>query len=598
MKIALIIIGLIVFYAIGFSVTKVDLAETKSPVRQTQLVRIIRALFNPDLITYDKETAEIKAPVKVPCTDESFKIELPDNSDQESPYLILSSNCLNAGDVVTVEGFNFPASDRQYIQFIPPSGVKLNFAEATTDKQGYFITEGKAPKNRDSDEYQYIQVTTTTYAGNPRPSKTLIDTWDKIIETLFLALLSTTAGCLLALPLSFFAAKNLMERVKTNFVSISLVLILIPIGFYIGMRIASIIVAAVEKLSFSSWLLIGSTVLFGLIDYLIIRLLLTNETLSEKLRSNKWLENGIKLIAGIAAIFFLVFLADAMMEIGQKLSLSMGSFGFLGSFIEDLGEILEMIIPLLVAISLAFLFSSWASRIGNFLLKKVPATTTKKLSILLSVSAYALIAVLVMSFLNWLYLFKNPSVYTLYPAIIGGVFGLILSFVYKPEQELKIGNAIYFITRMIFNVLRSIESLVMVIVFVVWVGIGPFAGALALALHTIAALGKMYSEQVENILEGPLEAIQATGANLLQQIVYAVIPQIIPPYISFTLYRWDQNVRTSTVIGFAGGGGIGFLLQQNINLLNYRAASVQMIAIAVVVSLMDYLSGYVRNKIV
>ena len=151
---------------------------------------------------------------------------------------------------------------------------------------------------------------------------------------------------------------------------------------------------------------------------------------------------------------------------------------------------------------------------------------------------------------------------------------------------------------MFFNVLRSIESLVMVIVFVVWVGIGPFAGALALALHTIAALGKLYSEQVENILDGPLEAIQATGANLLQQIVYAVVPQIIPPYISFTLYRWDQNVRTSTVIGFAGGGGIGFLLQQNINLLNYRAASVQMIAIAVVVSLMDYLSGYVRNKIV
>jgi phosphonate transport system permease protein len=203
-----------------------------------------------------------------------------------------------------------------------------------------------------------------------------------------------------------------------------------------------------------------------------------------------------------------------------------------------------------------------------------------------------------MGSLNWLYEFRNPGIYYLFTALFGGVIGLIFGVIFRPDSQIKIGNVVYLITRTIFNVLRSIESLVMVIVFVVWVGIGPFAGALALALHTIASLGKMYSEQVENILEGPLEAVQATGANLLQQVVYAVIPQIIPPYIAFTLYRWDQNVRMSTIIGFAGGGGIGFLLQQNINLLNYRAASVQMIAIAVVVSLMDYLSGYVRNKIV
>jgi phosphonate transport system permease protein len=138
----------------------------------------------------------------------------------------------------------------------------------------------------------------------------------------------------------------------------------------------------------------------------------------------------------------------------------------------------------------------------------------------------------------------------------------------------------------------------MVIVFVVWVGIGPFAGVLALSLHTIAALAKLYSEQVESILAGPVEAIKATGANRLQTIVYAVVPQIIPPYISFTMYRWDINVRMSTIIGFAGGGGIGFLLIQNINLLNYRAASAQMIAIALVVASMDYLSSRLREKVV
>ena len=138
----------------------------------------------------------------------------------------------------------------------------------------------------------------------------------------------------------------------------------------------------------------------------------------------------------------------------------------------------------------------------------------------------------------------------------------------------------------------------MVIVFAVWVGIGPFAGVLALGLHTVASLAKLYSEQLESISHGPLEAILATGANRLQMIIYAVIPQIVPPYISFTMYRWDINVRMSTIIGFAGGGGIGFLLQQNINLLNYRAASAQILAIAIVVSLMDYLSSEMRSRTV
>jgi phosphonate transport system permease protein len=138
----------------------------------------------------------------------------------------------------------------------------------------------------------------------------------------------------------------------------------------------------------------------------------------------------------------------------------------------------------------------------------------------------------------------------------------------------------------------------MAIVFVVWVGLGPFAGALALALHTIAALAKLYSEQVESISPGPLEAIRATGATRLQTVVYAVVPQVIPPYISFTMYRWDINVRMSTIIGFVGGGGIGLLLQQNINLLNYRGAAAQILAIALVVAAMDALSSKIRERYV
>jgi ABC-type phosphate/phosphonate transport system permease subunit len=117
-------------------------------------------------------------------------------------------------------------------------------------------------------------------------------------------------------------------------------------------------------------------------------------------------------------------------------------------------------------------------------------------------------------------------------------------------------------------------------------------------LHSIAALGKLFSEQVESIAGGPVEAITATGANRIQMIAYAVIPQIIPPYIAFAFYRWDINVRMSTVIGFVGGGGIGFVLAQNIQLLRYREASVMMLAIAIVVATLDYVSSRVRSQII
>jgi phosphonate transport system permease protein len=175
---------------------------------------------------------------------------------------------------------------------------------------------------------------------------------------------------------------------------------------------------------------------------------------------------------------------------------------------------------------------------------------------------------------------------------------LVISLSIHVERPVPTGMIVYNIMRTILNALRSIEPLIMVVAFAVWVGIGPFAGVIALSLHTIAGLGKLYSEQVENILLGPIEAVTATGANRLQTIVYAVIPQIVPPYIAFTIYRWDINVRMSTIIGFGGGGGIGFLVQQNLNLLKYRDASVQMIAIAIVVASLDYVSARVRERII
>lgn len=161
-----------------------------------------------------------------------------------------------------------------------------------------------------------------------------------------------------------------------------------------------------------------------------------------------------------------------------------------------------------------------------------------------------------------------------------------------------VGTGIYFVVRTVFNITRSIEPLIMATVFAVWVGIGPFAGVLALGLHSIASLGKLYSEQIESIDPGPIEAITATGARPLQVVRYAVVPQIVPPFIAFTIYRWDINVRMSTVIGMVGGGGLGFLLIQYINLLQWQQAATAVWAITIIVAAMDYASAKVREKVV
>ena len=198
----------------------------------------------------------------------------------------------------------------------------------------------------------------------------------------------------------------------------------------------------------------------------------------------------------------------------------------------------------------------------------------------------------------------EKMVETIFLALMATTLGIFvaipLSFLgaHNLMSKSPVGLVIYYITRTFFNLLRSIEPLIMAIVFAVWVGIGPFAGVLALAVHSIASLGKLYSEAIESIDPGPIEAIMATGATRLQTIFFAVIPQIVPQYIAFTIYRWDINVRMSTIIGFVGGGGIGFLLQQWINLLQYRNAAVAVWAIAIVVATLDYVSAKVREKVV
>ena len=198
----------------------------------------------------------------------------------------------------------------------------------------------------------------------------------------------------------------------------------------------------------------------------------------------------------------------------------------------------------------------------------------------------------------------EKMVETIFLGMMSTFFGIILSV---PLSFLAARNlmstswltlVIYYVIRAILNIIRSIEPLIWAIIAIIVVGLGPFAGILALTVHSIAALGKLYSEAIESIDPGPIEAIQATGANWMQTVMYAVVPQIIPPFVSFTIYRWDINVRMSTVIGLVGGGGIGFLLIQWIRLLDYKAAGIAVWFIAVTVATLDYISAEIRARFV
>jgi phosphonate transport system permease protein len=192
---------------------------------------------------------------------------------------------------------------------------------------------------------------------------------------------------------------------------------------------------------------------------------------------------------------------------------------------------------------------------------------------------------------------------TIYLALMATVFAVPVAFVFSffAASNLMgksiVGRSVYTVVRTFSTIIRSIEAIVWAIIFAVWVNIGPFAGMLALMTHSIAALIKLYSEQIENIDQGPVEAITSTGANTWQIWRYAVIPQIINPFLAFTIYRWDINVRMATIVGFVGGGGIGLHLFQKQQMTDWNGVGTIVWLIAFTVWIMDMISAKIRKTL-
>jgi phosphonate ABC transporter permease subunit PhnE len=440
-------------------------------------------------------------------------------------------------------------------------------------------------------------------------TETSVDTVRLIVETIFMALLATTIGTVLAIPASFLAARNLMLEVTSPLASFMLALALLPVGGGLAWLGAREMVALAATFTAQPALTLGIFVATVAAGWGLLRFgppLVTEHRRSSRATAVALAELVFLVLLALFALAQLsalgqaggIWLANQLELAAFNVGALSINFSFVGNFFKVMGDLLSLALPAVTALLGATIAMLLGSRYGQEAVLRFSGTPARLVTAIFTLLGTAVFIYGTGTILNWLYQFDNPANWTTIPALIGAVALSLGSLLVAPKRPFRIGFAIYTIARGIFNTLRSIEPLIMAIVFVVWVGLGPFAGVMALTLHTIAALGKLFSEQIEGIDDGPIEAITATGANRLQMIVFAVIPQIVPPYIAYTLYRWDINVRMSTIIGFVGGGGIGFLLSQSIRLLRYREASVMMLAIAIVVSLLDYVSSSVRRRII
>ncbi|MFC5653236.1 phosphonate ABC transporter, permease protein PhnE [Paenibacillus solisilvae] len=192
-----------------------------------------------------------------------------------------------------------------------------------------------------------------------------------------------------------------------------------------------------------------------------------------------------------------------------------------------------------------------------------------------------------------------PTIETIQIALIGTTLAVILSILLGigAARNMSPHPVIYSICRMILNFLRATSELIFALIFVSAVGLGPFPGVLAIGLHSAGMLGKFYAEAIENVSKGEIEALQAAGANKWQVLRFAVWPQILPDFVTVNLYRWEYNIRSATVLGLVGAGGIGFELMTTMRLFRYEETATVILIILVTVTLIDSISTRIRRKV-
>jgi phosphonate ABC transporter permease subunit PhnE len=602
----LAVILAVMLIAMAVDVTDIDLREPLKPKRQENLVALIRELVRPDILKYDNQTRSTNMSVRMPCSEnvQGSQVSIEDR------VAILAPNCVTTTqDVLNLTGDGFAPATNGVVGWYP-FGAQLprKVAEFRTDTEGSFAVSFTMPDVRESEDPQRLEIVEVLNRDLTGLSDTTIETLDKILETILMALMASTLGTILAIPISFLGARNLMSGIGWPLAAIMGAIIGLPIGAFVGFQVTDILVdlsdfARVQPLFGFAVLILDLFVL-----WLILRYGSPLFSVEQPSTGQRMTWSLLIVFALLLSIFAVALVARLGIEFGLWLEALLGFFGFVGNFIFVISDVLRVFLPAFVAFVSALGVASYTSRLGQEAILRLEVGPARLLTGALAVFGLSLFVFAIASAINWICLFglcqqlpQEPYELRFTLAALSIATGLILgllSLTSDPKHPYSVGMVTYTITRTILNVMRAIEPIILGFVIVVWVGLGPLAGVLALMLNSIADLGKLFSEQVENIEEGPVEAVTATGASRMQTVVYAVIPQIIPHYTAFIFYRWDINVRLSTIIGFVGGGGIGLILFRATNLTQYRQAAVMVMAIAIVVTALDFISSQIRKRII
>ncbi len=192
-----------------------------------------------------------------------------------------------------------------------------------------------------------------------------------------------------------------------------------------------------------------------------------------------------------------------------------------------------------------------------------------------------------------------PALETIDIAIFGTLAGIVMAvpFAVLAAANVTPSRTLYYIARGIIGFARAVPDLVWALLFVTAVGLGPFPGGLALAVHSVGMLGRLFAETIEHMDMAPIDALALTGARRVQIFTHGIIPSILPSLLGISLYRLDENIRSSLVLGFVGAGGIGFQLLTAMNLFQYREVSLLLIVTFVIVLAAERLSAALRERL-
>ncbi len=608
----IIIVLAILLFANAVDVTEVSFSEPLEPQRQQNLISLLRALSRPNLLTYENETRSTMVSLLMPCPEEVQGTQVT----AESRQVTMIPNCVSTTqDELQLVGQGFNDNAQIVLRWQPnDSPSTRTLATFKADGQGSFAVAFTMPDVRESDRPQTIEVVEGISRSVSGLSDVTVETLRRIVETILMALMASTLGTIIAIPISFMGARNLMRDLGMPLASVMAAIVVVPFGFALGYLIVEGLVALAALAGENTWWSVLGFLAAAVLVFLSFRLgpsMLEDEDVSSETR----IVNTFRLLLAIAfSLLALAFLAQVGLEVGGWIVenfdpipiFSEWFFVPIGNFIVVVSDVILVFLPLLTGLIAGLVVASYASRLGQEAIFRLSEASARLMTVILSAVGAAFLIFGLLYVLWWVnvlgfreVLAEERAVTTLGAiALVAGLVLGMLSALAKPKRQYPVGLVTYSVTRTILNTMRAIEPLILGFVFVVWVGIGPFAGVLTLIVHTVADLGKLFSEQVENIDQGPVEAVTATGASRVQTINFAVIPQIVPHYIAFIFYRWDINVRMSTIIGFVGGGGIGLVLQLSINQLRYADAAVMIIAIALVVMILDNISSRIRRNII